>query len=219
MSAPPAGEQGPEGFVHLFIPGSGPLTLLLLHGTGADERDLIPLGRRLAPEAALLSPRGKVLENGMPRFFRRLAEGVFDLDDLRIRTTELASFIARAREVYGFDPAGLVAVGFSNGANMAASLLLLAPGLLAAAVLFRAVLPLEPEQPPRLDGVPVFLSAGRNDPFAPVERVESLARVLTTAGAELVLRWDEGGHGIDPPALEAAREWLAGWAVRLKPSK
>jgi predicted esterase len=205
-------EQAPEEFVYQFVPGPSPVTLLLLHGTGGDERDLIPLGRALAPEASLLSPRGKVLENGMPRFFRRLAEGVFDLEDLKLRTRELAEFVTRAQRVNGFDPDRVIAVGFSNGANMAASLLLLVPDLLAGAVLFRGMLPLEPEQSPELEEVAVFISAGRHDPYAPVERVESLARVLTAAGAEVTLRWDPGGHAIDAAAVDAAREWLAGRA-------
>src|SRR5436190_22529790 len=134
-------------FIHEFVPGSSKRTLLLLHGTGGNERDLIPLGRELDPNASLLSPRGKVLENGMPRFFRRLAEGVFDLEDLKKRTHELADFVVSAAEHYKIDPpspgygvAGnhqIVAVGYSNGANIAASMLLLRPEILSAAVLFR----------------------------------------------------------------------------------
>ena len=204
MSAP-----HPDDFVHQFIPGTGPLTLLLLHGTGGNEHDLIPLGQALDPEASLLSPRGKVLENGMPRFFRRLAEGVFDLEDLRFRTHELADFASRARKIHGFEASRLIAVGFSNGANIAASLLLLEPDLLSGAVLLRAVLPLEPERPPALEDVPVFLSAGRRDPYAPAERVEALARLLSEAGARVELRWDEGGHSLDLAAVGAARDWLA----------
>src|SRR5882757_2143834 len=130
-------------FIHEFVPGGSPRTLLLLHGTGGNERDLIQLGRELDPNAALLSPRGKVLENGMPRFFRRLAEGVFDQADLKARTTELAAFIAAARSAYGL--AAPVALGFSNGANIAASLLLTHPDALAGALLMRATLPFEPD--------------------------------------------------------------------------
>src|SRR6187401_1497622 len=130
-------------FIHQFVPGSSNRTLLLLHGTGGNERDLIPLGRELDPNAALLSPRGKVLENGMPRFFRRLAEGMFDLDDLKARTSELASFIEAARKEYQLGP--VIALGFSNGANIAASLLLTQPDVLAGAILLRAMLPFEPD--------------------------------------------------------------------------
>ena len=131
------------GFVHRFLPPedeSGP-TLLLLHGTGGNEEDLIPLGEALAPGAAVLSPRGKVSEHGAPRFFRRLAEGVFDHEDLLFRTHELADFVEAAAEEYGFDRSKLVAVGYSNGANVAGSTILLHPGLLRAAVLFRAMVP------------------------------------------------------------------------------
>src|SRR6476646_3067578 len=118
-------------FLHEFVRGKSDRTLLLWHGTGGNERDLIPLGREIDPDASLLSPRGKILENGMPRFFRRLAEGVFDLEDLKYRTNELAEFIAAAGEHYGFAADKLVAVGYSNGANIAASLLLLRPEVLS----------------------------------------------------------------------------------------
>jgi phospholipase/carboxylesterase len=144
-------------FIHEFVPDSGSRTLLLLHGTGGNERDLIPLGRELDPNASLLSPRGKVLENGMPRFFRRLAEGVFDLEDLKKRTHELADFVVAAAQLYEFDLKKIVAVGYSNGANIAASILLLRPETFAAAILFRAMVPFVPDiQPdlsfrPRLD--------------------------------------------------------------------
>src|SRR5262252_3779473 len=133
-------------FIHEFIPGSSSRTLLLLHGTGGNERDLIPLGRELDSNAALLSPRGKVLEDGMPRFFRRLAEGVFDLEDLKYRTNELADFVAAAAQHYGFASNNLVAVGYSNGANIAASMLLLRPEILPIAILFRAIVPLHPDK-------------------------------------------------------------------------
>src|SRR5678815_3087091 len=135
-------------FIHAFVPGSSQRTLLLLHGTGGNERDLIPLGRELDPNAALLSPRGKVLENGMPRFFRRLAEGVFDLEDLKTRTNELADFVAAAAQHYGFASDNVVAVGYSNGANIAASMLLLRPEIMNAAILFRAMVPLTPDKLP-----------------------------------------------------------------------
>src|SRR5438034_3494007 len=150
-------------FIHEFVPGASNRTLLLLHGTGGNERDLIPLGRELDPRASLLSPRGKVLENGMPRFFRRLAEGVFDLEDLRNRTNGLADFVASAAEHYGFAGDKLVAVGYSNGANIAASMLLLRPEVLSAAVLFRAMVPLIPETQPNLHSVNVWIGAGSYD--------------------------------------------------------
>jgi len=199
------------GFVHRFIPGreggSMPV-LLLLHGTGGDEEDLIPLGQSLLPGAALLSLRGKVLENGMPRFFRRLAEGVFDLEDLKLRTGELAEFIGKARENYGFRDDGIVAVGYSNGANIAASLMLRYPRHLSAAILFRAMVPFAPDTPPDLTGVQVFLGAGRADPIVPASNTRRLADILTAAGAQVSLHWHSGGHELSANDVEAARLWL-----------
>ena len=199
------------GFVHRFDPAEEPgaPTLLLLHGTGGDENDLLPLGRMLDERAALLSPRGKVLENGMPRFFRRLSMGVFDEEDLVNRTHELASFVEEAASEYGLDPKRLFAVGFSNGANIAASLLLLHPDLLAGAVLLRAMTPFELETLPDLSGTPVYLAAGRSDQMIPAESTERLAELLREAGAEVTLDWQPGGHGIGRAEVEAARDWLA----------
>src|SRR5881398_8668 len=151
-------------FIHEFISGGSSRTLLLLHGTGGNERDLIPLGRALDPNASLLGPRGKVLENGMPRFFRRLAEGVFDLQDLKYRTNELADFVTAAAQHYGFATDQLVAVGYSNGANIAASMVLLRPEALPSAILFRAMVPLYPQTQPNLSSVRVWIGAGTNDP-------------------------------------------------------
>jgi phospholipase/carboxylesterase len=196
------------GFVHRFFPGESGATLLLLHGTGGDENDLVPLGRELAPGAAILSPRGKVLEYGAPRFFRRLAEGVFDHEDLLLRTHELAGFIKAAADEYGFDPSKLVAVGYSNGANIAASLMLLRPGLLRAAVLFRAMVPFEPEHTPDLSGMPVFLAAGRMDRMIAPENTERLAEILTEAGADVDLRWRDTGHALTYEEVEEAKNWL-----------
>src|SRR6184192_949562 len=152
-------------FIHEFVPGTSNRSLLLLHGTGGNERDLIPLGRELDPDAALLSPRGKVLENGMPRFFRRLAEGIFDLEDLKYRTNELADFVAAAAHRYSFASDNVVAVGYSNGDNIAASMLLLRPEILSDAILFRAMVPLIPETEPDLGSVRVWIGAGSNDPI------------------------------------------------------
>ena len=200
------------GFIHRFVPPErdDPTTLLLLHGTGGDENDLLPLGRMLAEEAALLSPRGKVLENGMPRFFRRLSMGVFDEEDLVRRTHELAGFVEEAASEYGLDPQRLFAVGFSNGANIAASLLLLHPGLLAGAVLLRAMVPFEAETPPDLQGTLVYLAAGRSDQMVPPESTERLAKLLREAGAEVTLDWQPGGHGVGRAEIEGARAWLVG---------
>jgi len=206
-------------FVHLYQPppAADGRTLLLLHGTGGDERDLLPLAQMLDSSAGILSPRGKVLENGMPRYFRRLAEGVFDVEDLRRRTTELAAFIAAAARQYRFDASGVVAVGFSNGANIAASLLLLEPGALGGAVLFRAMVPLVPESMPTLPRTPVFLSNGRRDPIVAVEETERLAALLQKAGADVTLAWQPAGHELTQADVAAAKAWLATHAARPTP--
>lgn len=200
------------GFTHQFVPAmvsqSMP-TLLLLHGTGGNENDLVPLGQALAPGTALLSPRGQVLENGMPRFFRRLDEGVFDLDDLRRRTDDLAEFVVAAAAKYQFDAAQVIAVGYSNGANIAASLLLLRPGSLAGAILFHPMVPIEPEPLPDLVGTPVFIGAGRSDPLIPQAETECLAALLQKCGAAVTQSWQAGGHQLNQHEVNAARAWLA----------
>ena len=195
-------------FIHEFVPGSSNRTLLLLHGTGGNERDLIPLGRELDRNAALLSPRGKVLENGMPRFFRRLAEGVFDLEDLKKRTNELAEFVAAASQHYGFASDETVAVGYSNGANIAACVMLLRPEVLSAAILFRAMVPLVPDTKPDLSSVRVWIGAGSNDPIIPTSETKRLADLLRNASADVTLRHFQAGHELTPFDVEAAREWL-----------
>jgi len=200
------------GFVHRYLPGaeeSGP-TLLLLHGTGGSEEDLIPLGQDLAPGAAILSPRGKVSEYGAARFFRRLAEGVFDHEDLLFRTHELAEFVEAAAEEYGFDRSKLIAVGYSNGANVAGSTILLHPGLLQAAVLFRAMVPFEPEVTPDISGLRVFMAAGRMDRMIPPDNTQRLADILAEAGAEVDLRWRNVGHPLTYEEVAEAKDWLAG---------
>jgi len=195
-------------FIHEFLPGSSSRTLLLLHGTGGNERDLIPLGRELDPNAALLSPRGKVLENGMPRFFRRLAEGVFDLEDLKHRTHELSDFVIAAARHYGLASDQLVAVGYSNGANIAASMLLLRPEVLSAGVLFRAMVPLIPDKLPNLSSVRVWIGAGDQDPIVPASETKDLVELLRRAGADVTIRFAKAGHGLTNDDLEAARHWL-----------
>ena len=202
------------GFVHRYVPPTagaelaGGTTLLLLHGTGGDEDDLLPVGRELVPGAGMLSPRGKVLERGAPRFFRRLAEGVFDQEDLARRTEELAAFIEAATRTYQLERDGIVAVGFSNGANIAASLLFRKPGLLRGAVLFSPMVPFEPDALPHLDGTAVFIGAGRSDPIAPPIHAERLAAILREAGADVTQHWDAGGHSLSRAELAAAREWI-----------
>ena len=200
------------GFVHRFLPAQGegdPRTLLMLHGTGGDENSLLDLGRELAPQAALLSLRGKVRENGMPRFFRRLAEGVFDQEDLKLRTRELADFLPTAAAQYGFDPVKVIAVGYSNGANIAASLLLTHPDALAGAVLLHPMVPFVPETSPALSGTPIFIGAGQTDPIVPIRQTTDLAAILEAAGAEVSLFWQTGGHNLSKAEFEAARTWLA----------
>jgi predicted esterase len=196
-------------FVHRFVPGSRPLTVLALHGTGGDESSLLPLAAALAPGAAVLSPRGKVLEAGMPRFFRRLREGVFDVEDVRRRAAELAGFASRAAAHYGLDRRRIVALGYSNGANAAVAVLLGHPGTLAGAVLLRPAAP--QGEVPRVDlgGVPVWVGAGRADPLVPPAETERLRQVLEASGAQVTVHWAEAGHGLGPGELEEARRWLA----------
>jgi phospholipase/carboxylesterase len=198
----------PPDFIHEFVPGRSGRTLLLLHGTGGNERDLIPLGRELDSSASLLSPRGKVLENGMPRFFRRLAEGVFDLEDLTRRTHELADFVIAAAQHYEINLNNIVAVGYSNGANIAASMLLLRPEILSAAILFRAMVPLVPETQPNLSSVRVWIGAGTGDPIVSASETKQLAELLRRAGADVTIRFFQGGHELTKQDLETAHEWL-----------
>ena len=198
------------GFVHIFAPAEKPNspTLLLLHGTGGAERDLLGLGRELGPGAALLGVRGKVLENGVPRFFRRFAEGVFDVDDLMTRTNELAEFIDTAAEYYGFSKRHLVAAGYSNGANIAASLIFLHPHYLAAGVLFRAQVPFTPDVVRNFSELSVFLAGGMRDPIVPRDQTEQLAAILESGGADVSMFWDRGGHELGEDDIDAARTWL-----------
>jgi phospholipase/carboxylesterase/glyoxalase family protein len=198
-------------FLHRFVPASPSnpgVTLLLLHGTGGNEQDLLTLGQELLPGAALLSPRGRILENGMPRFFRRLAEGVFDLDDLKLQTDELARFVGAASSKYGFDAGKIVAVGYSNGANIAASVMLSHPGVLAGAILFRPMVPFTPPVSPDLRNVPVLLAAGRRDPVVVPEQTLALGEILKTSGARVSLHWHEGGHELGRDDIAAAKDWI-----------
>ncbi|MCM2293067.1 alpha/beta hydrolase [Allorhizobium sp. BGMRC 0089] len=195
-------------FVHRFLPASveGQRPLLLLHGTGGDENDLLPLGQSLAPGAALLSPRGPVLEGGMPRFFRRLAEGVFDEADVVKRAKDLADFITQARTQYGL--AAPVALGFSNGANIAAALLLLHPGTLSGAVLLRAMEPLQATPAIAGPGVPVLILSGAMDPIVPEDNVARLAAKLTANGNSVTHTILPAGHGLSQADLTLAAGWL-----------
>jgi predicted esterase len=198
-------------FIHRFIPAedsSSARVLLLLHGTGGNENDMIPIGRDLDPTAALLSLRGNVLENGMPRFFRRLAEGVFDEADVIRRTNELADFLPKAAEQYDFDLKRLTAVGYSNGANIAAAVLLLRPGAITSAILLRAMVPLTPESPPDLKGTRVLICSGKCDPIIAVENAGRLAAMLHDAGSDVIHRLADSGHQLVFDEIAAAKNWL-----------
>ena len=194
-------------FIHHFEKGaSSQAPLLLLHGTGGNEQDLISLGKALAPGRSLLSPRGKILENGMPRFFRRLAEGVFDEEDVRNRAHELADFILSARATYGL--AKPVAVGFSNGANIAAALLLLRPEILAGAILLRAMVPLSEPPDAALAQTPILLISGASDPIIPLSNATRLATMLKNAGASVQHETLPTGHNLTQQDMKIATQWL-----------
>ena len=205
------------GFIHRFIPSNRkeakaktPLaTLLLLHGTGGNEEDMIPLGHEIAPEAAILSPRGKVLEVGMPRFFRRLAEGVFDIEDLKFRTNELADFIENASKLYSFDLEYMIAVGYSNGANIASSLLLLRPEILSAAILFRPMVPFIPDTLQDLISKNILICAGEWDPIVPRQNTEKLLDIFKKAHTNVSIYWQKSGHELGQEEILTAKEWLS----------
>jgi phospholipase/carboxylesterase len=204
-------------FIHRFVsPNSNAkeseLTLLLLHGTGGNEDDLIPLGKELAPNASILSVRGKVLENGMPRFFRRLEEGVFDMEDLKIRTDELAEFIVKSSSAYMFDAESVIAVGYSNGANIAASLLLRRPEVLAGAILFRAMVPFIPTVMPDLSKKSIILLEGLYDPIVSKAEAESLLEIFSKTQSSVTLKWQNSGHNLTQEDIVAAKKWLVSYS-------
>lgn len=183
-------------------------TLLLLHGTGGTERDLLELGGLVAPGLRLIGVRGQVLEAGMPRFFRRLAEGVFDEADIVTRAADLAAFVAAAAESYGFDAGKVVALGYSNGANIAAALMLLHPRTLSAAALLRTMIPLVPPVLPALHGTSVLMAQGAADPIIPRANAERLAALLTEAGADVTLHWEPAGHGLTQADVDLTTRWM-----------
>lgn len=194
---------------HLFKEGANPSkpTLLLLHGTGGNEQDLLPLAQMIDPEAAILSVRGNILENGMPRFFKRLAEGIFDEKNLEEETKNLADFIDEAAAKYGFDRSNVIAVGYSNGANIAGSLLFRYQNVLKGAILHHPMVPARGLSLPDLSQVPVFIGAGENDPICPPEESRELKELLEEAGAEVEIDWGQSGHSLTQTELEAARNW------------
>lgn len=183
-------------FIHQFIQGSAPYTVLLLHGTGGDEMDLIPIGKSLAPGANLLSPRGKVSENGANRFFRRLSHGVFDPEEVKSSAAELAAFVAESAKQYHFDASRVYALGYSNGANIAQAVMLLDPAVLAGAVLLRPMPVIEPTGTPDLAGKPVLILAGEDDDLTTPELTHQLASTLTMANAKVDVKWLAAGHGL-----------------------
>lgn len=194
---------------HIFKKGndvSKPV-FLLLHGTGGTEEDLLPLAEMIDPDASVLSVRGNVLENGMPRFFRRLAAGVFDEEDLIFRTKELHEFLNEAAEKYDFDRDNVVAVGYSNGANIAASLLFHYEGSLKGASLHHPMVPRRGIELPNLSGVEVFIAAGKNDPMCPAIESEQLDELLRGAGAKTTLNWEMNGHSLTGTEVAAAADW------------
>lgn len=213
------------GFHHIFVKSShssnnnsnnkeksyqtdSKLTLVLLHGTGGNEEDLLLLGKEIEPIAAILSPRGKVLENGMPRFFRRLSEGVFDIKDLKFRTYELAEFIQKASLHYKFDLNQTIAIGFSNGANIAASLLLLRPNILHGAILYRAMIPLIPDPLPNLSDKKILLSSSINDPIVSKTETERLFKLLLKTNANVMLKWQNSSHNLVQEDILIANKWI-----------
>ncbi|NOU96719.1 carboxylesterase [Paenibacillus sp. LMG 31456] len=195
---------------HIFEKGSrteAP-TLVLFHGTGGTERDLLPLGKRISPESSILSLRGNVLENGMPRFFRRLAEGVFDEEDLIFRTKEVNDFLDEAASTYGFDRGNLVAVGYSNGANIAGSLLFHYKQALKGAILHHPMVPRRGIPIPDLSGTPIFIGAGSNDPICSAGETEELQALLSGAGASVKVHWERFGHQLTSTEVDAAAAWF-----------
>ncbi len=201
--------QAPDlGFIHRYIPATVPSRppLLLLHGTGADETDLIPLGEMLMPGSALLSPRGKVSEDGLNRFFRRYDHGVWDRADLKARTKELAHFLAVARQTYRLERP--LVLGFSNGANIGWSLMLHDPDALAGALLMRPSLPFDPRPFPDLQDFPVLLLSGKDDPLVPPEQPSYFAALLGEAGAKVMLEMLPAGHALTQQDLIFANDWL-----------
>lgn len=196
-------------FTHRFIEGKSPLTVLLLHGTGGDENDLLPVGRGLVPGANLLSPRGKVLEHGAPRFFSRIAPGVFDEKEIVARAAEFAMWLGEACEHYKLDPARLYALGYSNGANLATAVMLLHPGAMAGACLLRPLPVLKPATLPALQGAPVLISAGQDDVTAPPSQAEVLADIFAQAGARVDIAIQNAGHDLTPADFSLAKQWFA----------
>lgn len=195
---------------HIYQQGTDPAapTLVLFHGTGGTEYDLMPLAQLISPSSPVLSVRGNVLENGMPRFFRRISEGVFDEEDLILRTQELQEFLQQAAQRYGLDRSRFVAVGYSNGANIAGSLLFHHQGAFAGAILHHPMVPLRGLSLPSLQGIPIFIGAGTNDPICSPQETEELEQLFTSAGAYVTVHWEQSGHRLSTTEANAAAAWF-----------
>ena len=194
---------------HIYIKGkdANKPTFLLLHGTGGNEHDLLPLADMIDSNCSVLSVRGNVLENGMPRFFRRLEEGVFDEEDLIFRTKELNDFLQVAADQYGFERNNIVAIGYSNGANIAASLLFHFKNSLKGAMLHHPMVPRRGIELPKMNGIPVFIAAGENDPICPIRETEELQQMLVKEGADVQVHFESYGHQLTRTEVEAASRW------------
>ena len=203
MSAPDS-----SSFIHRFLPGKSLFTVLVLHGAGGDENDLLPVARALAPTAAFLSPRGKVMEDGVRRFFARVSPDVFDETEVRTRAAELADWVRAAVAHYNLDPARVFAMGFSNGASIAASTMLLHPGVLAGSLLLRPRTILEPAPLPDLNGAPTLVIAGERDEKMPAGAAEHLARLLGRAGAAVEMAMLDSEHGLTPQDFSLGKDWF-----------
>lgn len=202
------GEEA-SGFLFHWEPGvaTGPV-LVMLHGTGGSEHDLVPLGQRLLPGAPILSPRGRVLERGMPRFFRRLAEGVFDHDNVRDEADALATWIGSFVTTADLAPRPRVAVGYSNGANIAAAMLLRHQDLFQGAVLLRPMVPLPEHYRGESSSSRVLVIAGQRDPIAPVAQAEELAKRLEESGSRVDLVVVPASHELSADDLRLAQQFL-----------
>lgn len=194
---------------HIFKQGNDPKkpVLLLLHGTGGDENSLLSLASIIDDDAPVLSVKGNINENGMPRFFKRLAEGIFDEEDLVLRTHELNQFLDDAAKQYSFDRHNIIAIGYSNGANIAASLMFHIKDALKAAILHHPMVPRRHISLPDLEGVPIFIGAGENDPICTREESLELEHLLSEAGAEVTVHWEQFGHQLTRSEVEAAKNW------------
>ncbi len=199
-------------FKHKYVPSSDPTkgkTVLLLHGTGGNEESLIPIVEMVLPDAAILSPRGQIMENGMPRFFRRIAEGVFDLEDLKFQTQELAIFIEAASKTYGLESNEVIALGYSNGANIASSVMLTYPELISKAALFHPMIPFVPENPPDLSNTSILITAGTNDPIVSRKETLELNSMFQDYGAEVEIFWHDSGHNLTREELDKTKNFLS----------